>query len=139
MSAIKDEIRIEGNAARVFAALTTQAGYRGWWHAVALVPEGVRGEATLQFVQDGSPVNMRFRIGEARPSTLVRWSCVAHDFPSWVGTSLTWRVAEAPGSVLLSLVHDGWADAPPERVAQGWKHFLASLKSYVETGTGQPG
>lgn len=68
----------------------------------------------------------------------MRWTCVAHDMASWVGTSLTWRIKEAGGAVVVSLDHAGWKDAAPGMVAQGWKHFLGSMKSYVETGTGQP-
>jgi uncharacterized protein YndB with AHSA1/START domain len=138
MSSIKDEVRIVAPIAKVYAALVTQAGYRGWWNAVADVPEKVGGEAQLRFVKDGMPVNMRFRIDEMKPNQGVRWTCIAHDMPSWVGTTLDWKLSEGGGGVLVSFEHAGWKDAAPEPVAQGWKHFLGSLKLYVETGTGQP-
>jgi uncharacterized protein YndB with AHSA1/START domain len=138
MSSIKDEIRIETTASKAYEALTTQAGYRGWWNKVAEVPDDVGGTARLRFVKDGSPINMQFRIDACEPCTEVRWTCTAHDMPSWVDTTLTWRIAEAGGAVLVSLDHGGWKGAPPEPVAQGWRHFLGSLKSYLETGTGQP-
>jgi uncharacterized protein YndB with AHSA1/START domain len=138
MNAIKDEVRIHATAAKAYDALTRQAGYRAWWNAVAEVPEAVGGEAQLRFIKDGMPVNMRFRIDEMKPNEGVRWTCVAHDMPTWVGTSLDWRIKEAGGAVIVSLDHSGWKDAAPESVAQGWKHFLGSLKGYLETGTGQP-
>jgi uncharacterized protein YndB with AHSA1/START domain len=138
MSSIKDEVRIAAPVAKVYAALATQAGYRGWWNAVAEVPEQVGGEAQLKFVKDGTPVNMRFRIDEMKSNQGVRWSCIAHDMPSWVGTTLDWKLGEQGGGVLVSFEHAGWKEAGPEAVAQGWKHFLGSLKSYVETGSGQP-
>jgi uncharacterized protein YndB with AHSA1/START domain len=138
MSSIKDEVRIAASAGKVYEALTRQAGYRGWWNAVGDVPESIGGEAALRFVKEGNPVNMRFRIDEMQPNQRVRWTCIAHDMPSWVGTSLTWEIKEAGGAVLVTLDHAGWNGAGPEPVAQGWKHFLGSLKSYVETGTGQP-
>lgn len=138
MNAIKDEVRIGTTASKVYEALTRQAGYRGWWNAVSEVPESVGGEAKLRFVKDGNPVNMRFRIDELKANESVRWTCVAHDMPSWVGTSLTWRIKESGSSIVVSLDHAGWKDAAPEMVAKGWKHFLGSLKSYVETGIGQP-
>jgi uncharacterized protein YndB with AHSA1/START domain len=138
MSAIRDEVRIEASAGQVYRALTEQAGYRGWWNAVAEVPAAVGEEAKLRFVKDGQPIHMTFRIAELTPDERVRWTCVAHDMPSWVGTSLAWRIAPAGGAVLVQLEHDGWHGQPPEPVAQGWRHFLGSLKSYVETGTGQP-
>ncbi len=138
MNAIKDEVRIQETAKKVYEALTLQAGYRGWWNAVGEVAEKVGGEAKLSFVKDGTPINMGFRIDEMKSNECVRWTCVTHDMPSWVGTSLTWRLAEAGGAVVVSLEHSGWQGVAPEMVAQGWKHFLGSLKSYVETGTGQP-
>jgi uncharacterized protein YndB with AHSA1/START domain len=138
MNAIRDEVRIQGTASKVYEALTRQAAYRGWWNAVGEVAEAVGGEAKLRFIKDGMPVNMRFRIDEMKANECVRWACIAHDMPSWVGTTLTWRIKEAGGAVMVSLDHSGWKDAAPDAVAQGWKHFLGSLKSYVETGTGQP-
>lgn len=138
MSSIKDEVRIQATAGEVYRALTRQAGYRGWWNAVAEVAEAVGGEAKLRFVKDGMPVNMGFRIDELKTDECVRWTCVTHDQPSWVGTSLTWRIGEAGDAVVVSLDHAGWRDTAPEMVAQGWRHFLGSLKAYAETGTGQP-
>jgi uncharacterized protein YndB with AHSA1/START domain len=138
MSSIKDEVRIKGTLQKVYDALTQQQGYRGWWNAVAEVPERAGGEAQLRFVKDGQPVNMRFRIDETRPNEGVRWTCTAHDMPSWVGTTLNWKLSESDGDVVVSFEHAGFQGAAPEPVAQGWKHFLGSLKSYVETGTGQP-
>jgi uncharacterized protein YndB with AHSA1/START domain len=138
MSSIKDEIRIAAPASKVYEALTRQAGYRGWWNAVGEVSEAVGGEAKLHFVKDGNPVNMRFVIDEMKANESVRWTCVSHEFSSWVGTTLNWRLKDAGGAVLVSFEHGGWKDAAPEPVAQGWKHFLGSLKSYLETGTGQP-
>jgi uncharacterized protein YndB with AHSA1/START domain len=138
MSAIKDEVRIQGTATKVYEALTRQSAYRGWWNAVGDVAEAVGGEAKLRFVKEGNPVNMRFRIDEMRANECVSWTCTAHDMPSWVGTTLSWRIKEAGGAVMVSFDHSGWKDAAPDPVVQGWKHFLGSLKSYVETGTGQP-
>jgi uncharacterized protein YndB with AHSA1/START domain len=138
MSSIKDEIRINSTATKAYEALTRQAGYRAWWNAVAEVPDAVGGEVKLRFVKDGQPINMRFRIDEMKPNERVLWTCVAHDMEDWIGTSLDWRIKEAGGAVVVSLDHGGWKKAGPEPVAQGWKHFLGSLKSYLETGAGQP-
>jgi uncharacterized protein YndB with AHSA1/START domain len=138
MSSIKDELQIQATAGDVYAALTQQAGYRGWWNAVAEVPDAVGAEVQLRFVKDGSPVNMRFRIDNLQPSVGVKWTCIAHDMPSWVGTTLDWKLSEQAGGVLVSFEHAGWKDGGPDAVAQGWKHFLGSLKSYVESGKGQP-
>jgi uncharacterized protein YndB with AHSA1/START domain len=138
MSSIKQEVRIKGDASKVYQALTRQSGYRAWWNKAGDVAEAVGGEAKLHFVKDGQPVSMRFRIDEMKENAAVRWTCVAHDMPSWVGTTLSWRIEPGAGDVLLSFEHAGWNDGAPEPVVQGWLHFVSSLKAYVETGTGMP-
>jgi uncharacterized protein YndB with AHSA1/START domain len=138
MKSIKDEVRIQARASQVYDALTTQAGYRGWWNKVGEVAQTVGAEAMLRFVKDGQPVNMRFRIDEMKPNESVHWTCLAHDMPSWIGTTLDWKIKEEGGTAVVAFEHAGWKDVAPEPVAQGWKHFMGSLKAYVETGTGQP-
>jgi uncharacterized protein YndB with AHSA1/START domain len=138
MSSIKDEVRIRTTPALAYAALSEQAGYRAWWNKVAEVPTQIGGEPKLLFDKDGQLVAMKYRIDTMTPSELVRWTCIAHDMPSWVGTTLTWSIKAAGDEVLIALDHAGWQDEGPEPVAQGWRHFLGSLKSYLETGTGQP-
>jgi uncharacterized protein YndB with AHSA1/START domain len=138
MASIKDEVTIKTSVAKAYEALTSQAGYRGWWNGVAEVAQSEGGEAKLKFVKDGQPVNMRFRIDELKPNESVRWTCVAHDMPPWVDTQLSWTLRGSGDSVVVALDHSGWQGEGPEPVAQGWKHFLGSMKSYLETGTGQP-
>jgi uncharacterized protein YndB with AHSA1/START domain len=138
MSSIRDEISIDAATAKVYQALATQAGYRGWWNAVAEVPGAVGGEAQLRFVKDGNTVNMRFRIDALESNQSVRWTCISHDVPSWVGTTLNWQLAGAGGKTRVTFEHAGWREEAPEPVVQGWKHFVSSLKSYLETGSGQP-
>jgi uncharacterized protein YndB with AHSA1/START domain len=138
MSTINQEVRIQGTVRKVYEALTLQAGYRGWWNKAAEVPETLGAEAKLHFVKDGQPVKMRYRIDEMKPDEGIRWTCTGHDMPSWVGTTLNWRLQPKGGDVVVSFEHAGWKDAAPEPVVQGWKHFLGSLKAYVETGIGEP-
>jgi uncharacterized protein YndB with AHSA1/START domain len=139
MSAIKDEVTIDTTPEKAYAALTTQAGYRGWWSKSCDIAEQVGGESSLKFDKEGSIVKMRFRTEVMEKDTHVRWTCVGHDMDSWIGTTLSWTIGPAGNGVRVSLVHDGWrGETPPEMVAQGWKHFLGSLKQYLETGTGQP-
>ena len=117
MNAIKDEIRIAASASKVYEALVRQAGYRGWWNAAGGVAEVVGGEANLHFIKEGKPVNMRFRIDELKANESVRWTCVGNDSPTWVGTTLNWRIKDAGGVVLLTFGPDGWKEAPPGRIA----------------------
>jgi uncharacterized protein YndB with AHSA1/START domain len=138
MNSIKQEVRIKAPVRKVYEALTLESAYRGWWNKAGQIAETVGGEAKLHFLKDGQPVAMRYRIDEMKPDKAVRWTCVAHDMPSWVGTTLNWQLEERAGDVVVAFEHTGWKEAAPEPVVQGWRHFLGSLKSYVETGAGQP-
>ena len=139
MSAIKDHVQINTTPDEAYAALSTQSGYRGWWSKDCQIAAEIGGESQLRFDKEGNIVTMRFRSDELEPNRRIAWTCVAHDMPSWVGTTLSWTISETSGGVRVALVHDGWKmETPPDMVIQGWKHFLGSMKQYLETGTGQP-
>jgi len=137
-SSIKEKIIVRGSTEKVFDALTTNAGYRGWWSKDCQIAEKVGGESKLKFDKNGTIVSMRFRVDEVAPNKAVRWTCVGHDMDSWVGTTLDWALAPDGNSTEVSFEHAGWKGEAPEPVVQGWRHFLGSLRSFVETGEGQP-
>ncbi len=138
MKSIREKMFVRGPQTKVFDALTQQAGYLGWWSKDCKIADKAGGESTLKFNKDGNIVTMRFRLDEAAPHRSVRWTCVAHDMAPWIGTTLKWDLAPSGDLTELSFEHDGWKSDPPEQVVSGWRHFVASLRSYVETGQGQP-
>ena len=138
MSEIKDEVRIRTTKSKAYEALTKQSGYTGWWSKNCEISEKVGGESRLTFDKQGSIVKMRFRTDLMDPAGRVKWTCVGHDMDSWIGTTLDWSIAEQAGEVTVSLTHAGWKGDPPEPVVGGWKHFLGSMKQYLETGAGEP-
>jgi uncharacterized protein YndB with AHSA1/START domain len=138
MSAIKDYITINASPDEAQAALTTQAGYLGWWSKDCQIADRVGGESRLAFNKGGSIVKMRFRTDVVEDGR-IEWTCIAHDMDSWIGTTLNWSISKERDGVRVALVHDGWkSETPPDMVVGGWKHFLGSMKQYLETGVGQP-
>jgi uncharacterized protein YndB with AHSA1/START domain len=137
MAMINDSVRARTTTNNAHTALTSPDGYRAWWSKNCAIGPAVGRESLLYFDKGGQVVSMRFRI-DAIENDHVKWTCVAHDMPSWVGTTLDWKLSQANGDVEIALVHDGWREGAPDMVAQGWKHFLGSLKRYLETGTGEP-
>jgi uncharacterized protein YndB with AHSA1/START domain len=135
----EETIHANTTAGAAFAALTTQAAYRAWWAKNSDVAETPGGQATLRFDKGGTPVTMKWRIDEQQPDQRVRWTCIGHDAPPWIGTTLDWTIKPRDNGVEVSLVHGGWREPVPEPVKQGWHHFVAdSLKSYLESGVGKP-
>ena len=57
---------------------------------------------------------------------------------SWIGTTLNWLIAPNGNRTEISFEHGGWKGEAPEPVVQGWRHFVSSLRSFVETREGQP-
>lgn len=138
MSSIKEKVIVRGSTDKVFDALTSTSGYRGWWSKDCQIAEKPGAESSLKFNKNGTIVSMRFRVDEVVPKKSVRWTCVAHDMDSWIGTTLTWALAADGNATEVSFEHSGWKGDAPEPVVQGWRHFVGSLRSFVETGEGQP-
>jgi uncharacterized protein YndB with AHSA1/START domain len=131
---------------RVYEALTTDAGIRGWW-----TPDCHVGSA------EGERLSVRFdqrykvmRIASLQPTRHVAWQCVeAHlhapglvqRTDEWLGTTITFDLHELPGRhTRLTFQHRGLTPAAQcfDLCSDGWRHFLASLQSYVETDLGHP-
>jgi uncharacterized protein YndB with AHSA1/START domain len=139
MAAIKDQVRIETTPEKAFTALTTREGYNGWWSKSCEIGTKAGAESTLRFNKEGAIVNMRYRIDRIDAKSGILWTCIGHDAPPWIGTTLEWKIApDGPKAVTVTLTHDGWQGEPPPPVIGGWKHFLGSMKKYLETGTGEP-
>jgi uncharacterized protein YndB with AHSA1/START domain len=138
MSTIKEKLIIRADSAKVYAALTEQSGYNGWWSRDCQIGRQPGDECRLKFNKDGNVVSMRFRIDELTPGRSVRWTCTGHDMESWVGTTLRWDLTADDRRTEVTFEHGGWKGDPPEPVVGGWRHFLGSLRSYLETGSGQP-
>ena len=138
MASIKDSIRIQAPLHRAMEALTTQSGYRGWWSKDCSIPGEVGGEVNLKFNKGGTIVAMKYRIDAIDPKGSVNWTCIGHDMPAWIGTSLNWSVIPSDSGVEVRLDHAGGQGEPPEPVGQGWHHFLTSMKAFLETGRGEP-
>ena len=139
MKTIREKSIIRSTPTKVFEALTEQRGYNGWWSKDCEIGNKPGEEAKLRFNKEGAIVSMHFRVDEIVPNRSVRWTCVGHDMPAWIGTTLHWDIAADDGATELVFEHAGWKEGGvPEPVVQGWRHFVASLRSWVETGQGQP-
>jgi hypothetical protein len=89
------------------------------------------------------------RVKELVRNQRVVWECIeqfhesdtlsVHD--EWVGTILRWDIEPQPGGSRVAFVHEGLVPKLQcyEICEAGWdRFFVASLKSFLETGVGQP-
>ena len=86
MPDLEHQIPIKAAPEKVYAALTTEKGLRGWWTADSKVDDRVGGKAEFGFDKRGSVFHMT--IDNLQPPQLVVWSCNG-DNPEWRGTTLT--------------------------------------------------
>ena len=140
MADIVEELTIEASPERVFNALTQQDKIACWWTDDLSVTPEVGSLAELRFSQ-GTFV-IQFEVAELDNDKKVYW--ITRQGPPtghWVGTSVTWQLTPVHNGTQLVFNHDGFtqADRRYEITRGWWEHFLASLKSYLETGKGNPG
>jgi uncharacterized protein YndB with AHSA1/START domain len=144
MTHYRRQVDLAAPPAAVYAALSTQAGLRGWWTLTCDVDEAEGGSATFRF----GPHRKTMRIERLDPEREVRWRCVdAHiavpGMPAdeWVGTSIAYRLApDGPQRTRLDVEHVGLTPALAcwELCRTGWDQFLGSLQGLVEQGHGAP-
>jgi uncharacterized protein YndB with AHSA1/START domain len=133
MHTIENTIEVSAPAAKIIAAVTTEAGFRGWWSDAATYDGKT---AVFPFKKPGNTMIATFEVDRADDRGVVL-TCTAEDNnPDWLGTKLA--ISVEGGHVRL--VHSGYATKNEcyDQCTKGWAYFLASLKSYLETGRGTP-
>jgi methyltransferase (TIGR00027 family) len=133
---IAQDIHIDASPESVLEAITTTAGFRGWWTDCD-VGRAAGEEAVFRF---DPPREVVFRI-DRMDGRGIELTCIRNvNQADWQGTRLSLRaVAEGDGTY-VHLLHDGYPsrNAFYERCKDGWAHYLHSLRAYCETGGGMP-
>ena len=140
---IEHNFQILASPETVYDAVSTPAGIRGWWSKNSAIAEFEGGAHLLHFKKGDQNVSMHFKVDELNPGNKVAWTCTNNGNPAWINTTLMFEIQKSEGGVEFRLLHAGfdeqWKDTPPfQATAEGWKPFMKSLKSYCETGSGQP-
>ena len=131
MAELKHQIPIDAAPEKVYAALVTQDGLRGWWTADTKADEKVGGKAEFGFDKRG--IVFRMNIEKLEPGKQVVWSCHG-DHPEWNGTRLSWQLTPQDGGTTLRFTQSGW-EAITDCCAScnsTWGELMYRLKDYVE-------
>lgn len=139
MYSIENQIQIAATPARALVALTTSDGLRGWWTANTDC-DVARREATFRFERQADTMAATFRIDRADERGVAMTCIREQNNADWLGTKLEFGLAAVDGGTRVALVHSGYRakNEVYDSCTKGWAYFLASLKSYLETGTGTP-
>jgi uncharacterized protein YndB with AHSA1/START domain len=131
MAEMHHEIEIQAPPRKVYDALATQEGLRGWWTADSAVQGGVGGTAEFGFSKRA--MVFRMRVLELDPPKRVTWEC-SGDHPEWKGTRLTWEIWPKDGGAILHFTHGGWWAVSRffSTCNSTWGELMYRLKGYAE-------
>ena len=131
MAEIKHQIPIQAPPEKVYAAIATQAGLRGWWTADTTADDKVGGKAEFGFDRRG--MVFRMNIEKLDPARRVVWSCQG-DHPEWNGTLLTWEVTPQNGGTTLRFIQSGWKTVSDfcAMCNSTWGELMYRLKAAAE-------
>ena len=140
---IKHQLQLNATTQQVYEAIATQQGIEGWWSQVCHIPSNVGELSFMKFVKEDKVVGMYFRIDELQADKKIAWTCVQNSNPAWANSKLTFEIEKTVDGCSLVFIHynfdEKWKGTPPySMTVDGWNFFMSSLKSFCETGKGQP-
>lgn len=137
MADLKHYVSIDASPTKVYAAIATQKGMRGWWTADTVMGEKAGGKAEFGFDKRG--MVFRMDITKLDSEKLVVMTCHG-DHPEWDGTTLTWTIAREDGQTVLHFTHGGWKKVTDFCAGCNsmWGNLMFRLKRYAETGKPNP-
>jgi len=135
MEKIRINVTVKASSENVYDALTTQEGLAGWWSKQTTAKPEIGYLNTFTF---GNLVN-KMTVVELTSNERVVWRC-AESIEEWIGTFISFELDDKDGKTLIRFTHGRWKQIT-DRVAgytYDWARFMASLKSFCETGIGNP-
>ena len=136
MPEIDHELKIDAPPERVYAALTTLEGVKGW-HNPTVTGSGEVGTEWVFSFAEHPEFGWEVTASDA-PSRVV-WRCTRGPGDSG-GTTATFTVAAAGARTLLELQHAGWPGTHGNfrKCNTTWGVLLHHLRDYVETSDVAP-
>lgn len=137
MADILHLVGIEGSPEKIYTALTESNGLQGWWSQHSEVDPNVGSSMSVSFYS--GMMAFEFKVTELIPGNKVVWE-FENGPPDWENTTVTWTISEGEGQTMLHFAHSGFASTEGGFAGYNfnWGWYLASLKGYVEKGTGMP-
>ncbi len=131
MANMRHEVEIDAPPEKVFEAITTQTGLRGWWTADSMAEPRVGSVAVFGFYN--RRLLFRMRIEKLTPGKKVVWTCLGEN-DEWKGTRLIWQISQKEGTTVLRFVHGDWRSTSGyfAYCNSTWGMLMYRLKDYAE-------
>ncbi len=136
MAEIKHLLIINTPAAVIYRAITEQEGLAGWWTRQTEARPEIGSLAEFRF---GERYHNIMRVIELIPGRHVKWQCESGE-EEWIGTIFIFDLKENGDKTTLRFTHGNWREDTDFFASCNyhWGHYMKSLKSYCETGKGEP-
>jgi uncharacterized protein YndB with AHSA1/START domain len=135
MADIRHQLNIKAGPEKVYEAITTREGLSGWWakQTTAQPEPGYINSFTF------GTHRVEMKITQLDTNKRVEWKCIKA-IDEWIDTNVSFDLAEKDGRTVLRFTHSDWRKVTDTFAicTYDWGRFLASLKSYCETGAGSP-
>jgi uncharacterized protein YndB with AHSA1/START domain len=138
MESFKKTQVINAAPKEVYRAFTTQEGLRGWWTPDCDVGEKVGDVHHFRF--SNGDFN-KLQIVELKCNERIHWKCI-DGWDEWKGTEIIATFIDTiEGNTRMFFMHKGLT---PDKLCykgcnDAWNKYISySIKSFVETGKGQP-
>ena len=136
MSELRHALTVRAPATTVFAAVTTPDGIAGWWTRDL---EGTGAVGSIWTFRFPSGAFNCMQVIRSERDRGVEWLCV-DGHPEWRNTSVRFELTDRGTETGVTFLHAGWRKPTDymHECGHHWSDYLASLKSFCETGVGSP-
>ena len=135
MPDIVHQVGIEADPEKVFHAIATVDGLKGWWTDNIVGDSKVGLAMEFRFPNTG-PV---MEVLELTSPKFIKWKCT-DCIEEWIGTELTFEIEKHDDDLTkVKFAQRGWREETPlyAHCNLKWGMFMLSLKEYIETGQGR--
>lgn len=132
---ILHQVGVRSTRDKVYEAISTIDGLKGWWTEETTGSTDVGGVIQFRFPAGGFDM----LVLESTPGERVLWEVV--DGPEeWIGTTIDWVLSQDDDWTSVLFSHLGWKEPVlfMHHCSTKWATYLMSLKQLIETGAGAP-
>lgn len=135
MADIRHNVVIKATPQKIYEAITTQEGIEGWWCKNTTAQPQIGFVNIFIFGQ----FRNEMKVTELVPAKSVEWECI-NSIEEWIGTRISFDLEEKNEKTILHFTHGDWRAITDTFAgcSYDWALFMKSLKSYCETGKGDP-
>ena len=136
MASIKHFLIIKALPEKVYKAVTSTEGIKGWWTLDTNIDEQVGGVAEFIF---GERYHNKMQITALEQNKRVEWKCFQGD-KEWIGTTFEFAIEARDDDTILRFTHSNWREETDffAHCNYQWGYYMRSLANYCEKGEGTP-